>query len=313
MAGTTVAAVPALVPELYEPGIRDSFYSSTAVFDQWKPQKAVEGGNERWPMGTDGTDYARATTEGGTPPNSNVDSAIKLYVALQAFEVVAELTHESQADARRDGIDPWLWSINRQMKYLIAKVNTTLLATWEASIAPSGTYAGQTRTSYSSALVSGAEATTASLTYDYLATALRTCLDSKNNELKDLALYCSPTGLFRYAKVANLSTPVARVISRDASQPSDAGMVFTINGQPPSFESIPIKVVNGMTTTTFIMGPGLVPGEVKVAEGMNPDGSYGPKIYPLAKDGRTDKALIDCRYQIRTKQPALWYILTNKS
>lgn len=313
MAGTTVSAVPALIPTLYEPGIRDSFFSSTEIFKQWAPTKAVDGGYDRWPMGTDGTDYARATTEGGTLPNSNVDSAIKLEIALTAFEVVAEMTHEAQADARRDGIDPWLWSISRATKYLIAKVNSTLLTTFEAAIAAASTYGGQTRTSYTSALVSGAEATSASLTYDYLATALRTCLDSTNNEYRDLALYLSPTGLFRYAKVANLSTPVARTVTRSADQRTDAGLVYTINGEPPSFEGIPIRVINGMTSTTYIIGPGLKPGEVKVAEGMNPDGSYGPKLYPLAKDGRTDKALIDCRYQVRVTQPALWYKLTNKS
>ena len=310
---TALAQVPALIPKLYEPGIRDAFYSNVSMFKEWPPTPGVEGGVERWPMGTDGTDNSRATSEGGTIPSSNIDEAIDLELTQQPYEVVAELTHETMADARRDGIDPWLWSLMRQTKYLIAKVNTTLLAEFEAALIATGNYAGKTRTSYSSALVSYLEATVTALTYDYLATMMRTLLDSKNNEYGDLALYLSPTGLFRYAKVAHLSTPVARVVHSSSEQKTDAGLVYTINGEPPSFEGLPIHVMAGMTATTFIMGPGLVPGEVKNAEAKQPDGSSGLKIWPLAKVRRTERALIDGRWKNRVKQPALWGQLTGKS
>ena len=63
----------------------------------------------------------------------------------------------------------------------------------------------------------------------------------------------------------------------------------------------------GMTSTTVIMGPGGLPGECTVDEGV------APRIAPLGKVARDHRALIDCEYQIWVRQPALWGKLTNKS
>jgi len=307
MAGTTTSNIPALIVEDYEPGIRETFYEYTAIMKAFPPSQATSGNKETWKFRPVGTDNSQATTEGAPAPSPNVTGAQNLEISKQAFDVVAMLTHEG-IDYTNVGGDPWANELSSATKRLMSKVNTTLMSSFEAAIAAGSTYGGKTRTDYSQALVSYAETSSDSLTLQYIETMVRTLTDAdRGNDMSDLALYMSPTLMWKYGKLANQSTGIARSTNREVGGKSDGGVVYTVTGDTPSFEGIPIIPMIGMTATTVVCGPGLSADEVKVAE------TAGPRLWDIGKVARDHRALIDCDYVLRVKQPALWGTLTNKS
>jgi hypothetical protein len=306
--GTFTTDVPALIPEVVEPGIREVFYEYTSIMQAFPPRPGGQNGKVEWDLGDEGTDNAQTTSEGAALPDANIDKTLTLTQNIQVYDVVAKVTQETLDNSGEHGIDPWTWSTDRAARRLSSKANTTLISEFESAVSSTGTYGGKTRTSHSTALVSYEESTTDSLSYDYMATMMRTLMDANRGvEWGELRIYMSPTLLFRYGKVANQSGTVARATNRQVGATSDAGLVFGANGGTPEFEGVPIVPVVGMTSSTVVMGPGGMVDECKIAE------QYGPRIMPLGKVARDNRAVIDCAYKLRIRQPALWGKLTNKS
>jgi len=306
--GTTQTPLTELVPDLQEPGVRSVFKAKNAIMNTFSPQPGASNGTVKWILGDIGTDNAETTSEGATLPDPNVSETMELSIATQTYDVVAKVTQEAIDRATDQGINAWTYALNEAAIRLGNKANVTMMTEFESAVDSTGAYGGLTRTSYPEALVSYKESTTDSLSDAYLEAMMLALMDGDRQvDWSDLRLYMSPTMLFKYGNLANQSTTFARSTNRQVGGKSDAGLVFSTTGDIPSYNGVPIVVMNGMTATTIIMGPGGMAGEGKTVE------EYGPRIKPLGKVDRTERAVIDCSYKFRIKQPALWGKLTNKS
>ena len=303
MAGTTTSGIPALIPEIYTPIMRATYYANNFPYEHWGVSTPPKGSYVYWKLQTDGTQSAEATTESASAPTANVASVIQMKIAKQSFQVVAQITHEGVDFADTSMGDPWALAIKHATDDLKDTASTTMITAFEAAIAATGTYGGQTRTSYSSALVSGADSTSEALSISDMSTALRTCTDADRAvPMSELAWYMSPTLGMTYAKISNQNVDTIRSISRMQGDPVDGGYGFGFSGM--NFNGVPIYLVPDMTSTSAFLGPRR---DVKIWE------TVAPRIKPLGDTDRSYKALIDTTVNLTVTQPALWYVLTNKS
>ena len=303
MSGTTLSGIAALNPEIYTPIMRATYYSNNFPYEHWGVSTPPKGDYVYWRLATDGTQSGEATTEGASAPTANVASVIQMKIAKQSFQVQAQITHEAVDFADTSMGDPWALAIKHATDDLKDTASTTMLTALEAAISATGSYGGQTRTSYTSALVSGADSTSEALSISDMSTALRTVTDADRAVPMDqLAWYMSPTLGMTYAKISNQNVDTIRSITRAQGAPVDGGYGYGFSGM--NFNGVPIFLVPDMTSTTALLGPR---NDVKVWEAVP------PRIKPLGDTDRSYKALIDTTVNITVTQPALWYKLTNKT
>jgi len=306
MASTTTGS-PALLTEVYLPGVTEVFYANSAMFDVFPKIMNPVNSSITWAMVNEGTNYAATTSEGGSAPSANVRSDIKLAVSKQAFQVVSEVTHELQYQSDPSKIsDVWADTLSKDARLLADIINTTLLSTFESAIAATGSYGGQTRTSYSDGLVSYASSTTKALSVDDIETMVRTLIDANRGVRRsDLMIFASPTLVSQYAKASNNSFDAVRQQIRMQGDKVDGGYGV---GSGVTHDGIPFVAMAEMTATSVICGPQLNPefrGEIHVSRDIS--------ISPLGKVARADRALIDADMQFICKAPGKWGVLTNRS
>lgn len=303
MAGTTTSVIPALIPDVYAEMIRATYFTNNDPYNLWTVRTPPVGDSIDWRLQTDGTNNAAATTEGASAPTADVDSVIKATLAKQAFQVVTQITHEGIDYSDRSMGDPWALAIQHGTNNLKDIASTTMITALETQVGASGSIFGQTRSSYSSALVSGSDSTSEALSLGDMSTAVRTVTDADRAvNMADLEWYMSPTLGQKYAQISNQNIDIIRQVTRVQGAPVDGGYGYGFTGM--QFEGIPIKIVRDMTATTALLGP---KNDVIVWE------SVAPRIKPLGDTDRSYKAIIDTVVNLTVTQPALWYELTNKS
>lgn len=289
---------------VYAPSAQVTLYENNRLFQLFPPKSDGAGsdGNIRWKVRTTGTLAAQATTEGASAPASNVKQEIGLYIPFVRYDAVAELSTEAQVFNPGDFGDPLVDAINLAARDLRDVACDALVLALVNSIGTSSTYGGQTRSSYSDALVSGADTSTAAISEALLDAAVLNLIDAaKGLSYDDLLILASPTLCGTMNK--RFGTPVGahNVTVRMQGDAPDGGFGRIDEG---SYNRIPIRSVPRMDANTVLLVP-------RSLISIHDCGSI--KISNLGKVGGTDRAYLEYFAAIKCEIPAWCYKLTNKS
>jgi hypothetical protein len=303
MAMSTSSFVRPVMPQEFLPGIKTQFINQEIFKVFGAPQPwAGKGKSVYWPINIGNTSSnAGVISEGAAVKAADDSTHAEAAVAMVTYNASGELTWEAQ----QSGVGTMDSSVEDTTANLIHAANVGMISTLEGSVAASGSYAGLTRTSYASALVSGSEATNTALTETHLKDALEWLLTASAGGRKatphgNLVILCNPD---MYFKISALMTPDAgNPIVVTAGQSHDGGDIFPY-GAKGQWNGIPIVQIQGMTTGTVLMGDRTT---------VVPFQTGDPEMIDLGKTTLSSKYSMAWLGQLVNKVPSQWYSLIDK-